>query len=362
MNEVSDEIKIDKKTIYEAAHDMVKCAKAINLIYVLDNKSGFARKKTSKEFCYFDETKKIKDKITLERISKLRIPPAWENVWICKKDNGHLQVTGFDKLGRKQYRYHSLWNAIRKQTKFFRLREFGLLIPVIRKKIEKDLSLKGFPQVKILAAVVSLLERTNIRVGNAFYEKLYGSFGLTTLKKRHLVIKGTQLRFSFKGKKGVQHTITLRSKRLSQIIKGCKDIQGKALFEFYDHNGVIHCIDSGMVNAYISTATGGEFTAKDFRTWAGSLSALAAFNELGSFETNTEMNQKIHSAFEITAKQLGNTATVCKNYYVHPIIVELYKEKKLAKYFGKLKFSETVDGQTALMPVEKVLLKILKNS
>ncbi|MCY7291140.1 MAG: DNA topoisomerase IB, partial [Ferruginibacter sp.] len=231
-----------------------------------------------------------------------------------------------------------------------------------RKQIKKDLSLKGFPQEKILAAVVSLLERTNIRVGNSFYEKLYGSFGLTTLHNRHIVVSGTQLRFSFKGKKGVKHNITLKSKILSRIVKECKDIPGKELFEFYDDNGNIHSIDSGMVNNYISTITGGEFTAKDFRTWAGTVSALAAFNELGSFETATEMNQKIHSAFEKTAKQLGNTVTVCKNYYVHPVIVDLYKENKLEKYLNELEVIETADGQKELMPIEKVLLKILNNS
>jgi len=362
MAELIDKIKIGKKTIHTLAHNMIKTAKAADLVYVLDDKSGFSRKRTSEVYSFFDGSKKINDKTILERISKLRIPPAWENIWICKLENGHLQATGLDKLGRKQYRYHILWNTIRTQTKFFRLREFGSLIPVIRKQIEKDLTLKGFPQEKILAAVVSLLERTNIRVGNAFYEKLYGSFGLTTLKNKHLVINGTQIQFSFKGKKGVQHNITLKSKRLSQIIKGCKDIPGKALFEFYDDEENINSIDSGMVNSYIGKITGGEFTAKDFRTWAGTLSALKAFNELGRFETIIEMNQKIHTAFEMTAKQLGNTPTVCKNYYVHPLIVELYKERKLEKYFGKLKITETIDGQKDLMPLEKILMKILKHA
>jgi DNA topoisomerase-1 len=362
MAELIDNLKIDKKTIRALAHDMAKSAKAVDLIYTLDHKSGFSRKLKGKAFSYYAGIKKIKDTITLDRIQKLRIPPAWENVWICKVGNGHLQATGFDALQRKQYRYHSLWNTIRKRTKFYRLKEFGLLIPVIRKQIEKDLALTGFPQEKIVAAAVSLLERTNIRVGNAFYEKLYGSFGLTTLKNKHIIVNGTQIRFSFKGKKGVQHDIKLKSKVLSRIIRGCKDIPGKELFEFYDENGNIHSIDSGMVNNYISTITGGEFTAKDFRTWAGTLSALAAFNELGSFETATDMNQKIHTAFDKAAKQLGNTATVCKNYYVHPVIVELYKEKKLEKYFDELEVAETADGRKELMPIEKVLLKILNHA
>lgn len=362
MGEVTDEIKITKKIIHALAHDMAKSAKAADLIYTPDDKPGILRKHNGKAFSYFDAAGKIKDKITIDRIKKLSIPPAWDRVWICKIANGHLQATGFDVLERKQYRYHSLWNTIRKQTKFYRLYEFGLVIPIIRKQIEKDLSLTGFPKEKILAAVVSLLERTNIRVGNAFYEKLYGSFGLTTLKNRHVVINGTQLRFSFKGKKGVQHDIALKSKILSRIVKGCKDIPGKELFEFYDDNGNIHSIDSGMVNNYISTITGGEFTTKDFRTWAGTVSALVAFSELGSYETTTEMNQKIPAAFDMVAKQLGNTRTVCKNYYVHPVIVELYKENKLRKYLDQLKVIEISDGQKELLPEEKVLLNILKHA
>lgn len=362
MEEIIDKIKIDKKTIHDLAHDMKKSAKAADLIYAIDSKPGFSRKNKGKTFIFLDGTKLIKDDTIIERIVKLSIPPAWTNVWICSKANGHLQATGLDSLSRKQYRYHSLWNTIRKQTKFYRLLEFGLLIPAIRKQIEKDLSLRGFPQEKILAAVVSLLERTNIRVGNMVYEKLYGSFGLTTLKNQQVVVKGVHLQFSFKGKKGVQHNITLTSKKLSRIVKGCKDIPGKELFEFYDDAGNVQCIDSGMVNSYISNITGGEFTAKDFRTWAGTVSALAVFNELGNYETATEMNQNIHKAVELAAKHLGNTPTVCKNHYVHPLIVELYKENKLKKYLKEIKVTEIVDGQKELTPIEKALINILQLS
>ena len=362
MEKVREKIIIGEKTVCEAIQNMVKSAEEADLIYCLDSELGFSRKNGGKMFSYFDGNKKINDRVTIERINKVGIPPAWQNVWICKNANGHLQATGFDVLQRKQYRYHYSWNKIRKQTKFNRLHAFGSLIPVIRKQIEKDLSLKGYPQKKILAAVVSLLERTNIRVGNAIYEKLYGSFGITTLKNQQVIVKGTQLRFSFKGKKGVQHNIKLSSRTLSRIVKGCKDIPGKDLFEFYDENGNIICIDSGMVNNYIKNITSGDFTAKDFRTWAGTISALGVFNELRSYGTATEMNQNIHAAFEMAAKQLGNSLTVCKNYYVHPIIVELYKENKLAKYLDKIKVLEMADGQKNLMPIEKVLLKILNHA
>ena len=361
MEKTVDKEKTEKSAIRGLADDLVKSAKEANLVYTHDGKSGFSRKKRGKIFYFFDGTQEIKDGVTIERINKLRIPPAWENVWICRIAEGHLQSTGTEELRRKQYRYHSLWIKTRNQTKFYRLREFGLLVPAIRKKIEKDLSLGGSPQDKILAAVVSLLERTNIRVGNEIYEKLYGSFGLTTLKNRQVVVKGTRLRFIFKGKKGVQHNITLKSKTLSRIIKSCKDIPGKDLFEFYDGNGAIKTIDSGMVNNYISKVTGGEFTTKDFRTWAGTVNALAAFSEIGCFKTASEMNQNIRAAFEMTAKQLGNSATVCKNYYIHPIVVELYKEKNLGKYLRDIKVTQANDGQKELMPIEKALLTILNH-
>jgi DNA topoisomerase-1 len=362
MDEGAEEIKIDKKTIRASLYDMVKSAKAVDLVYVSDNKPGFTRKRTGKTFYYFDGDKKIKDKDELERIKKLGIPPAWKDVWICKIANGHLQATGFDLLNRKQYRYHSSWSLVRKHTKFYRLYQFGKQIPVIRTKVEKHLSLPGFPQEKILATVVSLLERTNIRIGNSFYEKLYGSFGLTTLKNRHVAISGTQIRFAFKGKKGISHNITLKSRKLANIVKQCKDMPGKELFEFYDSDGNIHSIDSGMVNTYIRNVAEGEFTAKDFRTWAGTVSAVVAFNEAGSFESASEMNQKIAAAFDAVAKQLGNTRTVCRNHYVHPLIVDLYKEKKLEKYLAQLPVIEIIAGQKDLMAEEKLLLKILEKN
>lgn len=362
MNEVVEAIRINKRTIRASIHDMVKSAKAVDLVYVSDDNPGLVRKRVGKRFLYIDGDVKIKDKIELERIKKLSIPPAWENVWICKLDNGHLQATGYDLLKRKQYRYHASWNLIRKHTKFYRLLEFGKQITSIRTTIEKHLSLRGFPKEKILGAVISLLDQTNIRVGNSSYEKLYGSFGLTTLKNRHIKVTGTKLHFTFKGKKNIKHKITLKNKKLARIIKACKDIPGKDLFGYYDTDGNSHDITSGMVNDYIRSLTGGEFTAKDFRTWAGTVTALNAFNEIGGFETKTEMNHKVATAYDMVARELGNTRTVCKNYYVHPVIVNLYKEKKLKKYFTQLKIIELKDENEAIMPVEKILLKILEKN
>jgi len=360
MFEITTDIKLNKRTIRSGIKDVVKSAKSVALEYVNDTQPGFLRRRNGKNFYYLDGKKKVDDKNQLERIKKLVLPPAWEDVWICKLENGHLQATGYDMLKRKQYRYHTNWNLVRNHTKFYRLLDFGKQLPLIREHLEKDLALTGYPQEKVLAVVVSLLERTNIRVGNSFYEKLYGSFGLTTLKNKHVDITGNQLHFTFKGKKGVKHSISLNSKRLSRIVKGCKDIPGKELFEYYDNEGEIHTVDSGMVNQYIRTISNGDFTAKDFRTWAGSVQAFVAFKELGDYESETEKKQKIAAALDMVASQLGNTRTVCRKYYVHPVLSELYEGKKLGKYFDLLEDKRNELKNTGLIPEEHMLMKILE--
>src|SRR5688500_9444692 len=244
-------IQLPKRKINSILKDAAKCAEAVNLLYVTNLDPGITRIRKGKDFEYYFKDKKITDEEELLRIKRLVIPPAWEDVWICKLHNGHLQATGVDIKKRKQYRYHPAWNSLRNQTKFYRMLEFGKVLPDIRLQLEKDLSLSGLPVEKVLATVVSLMERTNIRVGNCFYEKLYGSFGLTTFKDKHVDIQGTQIRFSFKGKKGVHHDISIKNKKLSAIVKRCKDIPGKELFQFIDDNGDRRSIDSGMVNEYI---------------------------------------------------------------------------------------------------------------
>jgi DNA topoisomerase-1 len=246
-----------------------------------------------------------------------------------------------------------LWN----HTKFFKMAEFGRQLPLIRSQVDKDLSLPGYPQEKVLALVVSLMERTSIRVGNAFYEKLYGSFGLTTLKDRHVSVNGTQVHFSFRGKKGIKHEIDLRSKKLARIVQGCKDIPGKELFAYYNESGNISSVDSGMVNNYIKTISGGDFTAKDFRTWAGTVQALLALKELGDFNSESKMNKKIVAAIDLVARQLGNTRAVCKKYYVHPLLIEMYKEKQLQSFWDKM---ESIEPEKGFSPEEQILLQILE--
>jgi len=363
VTETGEEIKITNRKIKSIGSDPEKTAKAINLVYVSDTDPGITRVKSGEKFQYFFKDKKITDDEELLRIKHLVIPPAWINVWICPKENGHLQATGVDVKGRKQYRYHADWNKFRNQTKFYRLHEFGKVLPAIRLQLEKDLSLPTLGQEKVLAAVVSLMERTNIRVGNNMYEKLYGSYGLTTLKDKHVEIQGTKLKFSFKGKKGVMHDISIKNNKLSKIVKQCRDIPGKELFQYFDENGERHSIDSGMVNEYIKTISGGsDFTAKDFRTWAGTVQALLALKSIGCCDTVTETKKKIVEALDIVSQHLGNTRTVCKKYYVHPLILSLYESRELEKYTADLDKIEKNDNKSDLTPEEKVLMKILESN
>ncbi len=358
-----EEIKIPKRKIRSIGSDPEKTAKAINLVYVSDTDLGITRVKNGEKFQYLLKDNKIEDDEELLRIRHLVLPPAWTNVWICPKENGHLQATGLDVKGRKQYKYQSDWNKFRNQTKFYRLHEFGKVLPAIRLQLEKDLSSPTLGQEKVLAALVSLMERTNIRVGNNFYEKLYGSYGLTTLKDKHVKIEGSKLKFSFKGKKGVLHDISIKSNKLSKIVKQCRDIPGKELFQYFDENGVKHSIDSGMVNEYIKKITGGsDFTAKDFRTWAGTVQALLALRSFGCCDTVTETKRKIVEALDQVSTHLGNTRTVCKKYYVHPVILSLYESKELEKYTAELDKIEKDDNKADLTAEEKVVMKILESN
>ncbi|MGV8962209.1 MAG: DNA topoisomerase IB [Candidatus Saccharimonadaceae bacterium] len=354
-------IELTPKQIAKIINDPVKTAKAVNLIHVCDSEVGILRQKWGQGFRYSLEGEKLTDKNHIERIKKLVIPPAWKDVWICTLDNGHLQVTGLDDKNRKQYIYHPVWIALRDQTKFYRMIQFAHALPDIRLNLEKDLALHGLKQRKVLSTVVSLMERTNIRVGNEVYEKLYGSYGITTLKDRHYKGNGTKLRFTFKGKKGVNHDITFTNRRLARIVQQCKEIPGKELFQYYDQEGNRQPIDSGMVNDYIKEISGHDFTAKDFRTWAGTVNAFLALNELGIAETETERKKLIVSALDRVASLLGNTRTVCRKYYVHPLILQLYETQSLKKYLKQLDNIEKNDKKTGLTNEEEVILTLLEN-
>lgn len=332
-------------------------ARAAGLRYAVHSAKGYFRRKKGSSFYYIDEeNNRIKDKEVLERIQKLVIPPAWEEVWISPYENGHLQVTGIDAKGRKQYRYHSQWNKIRNQSKFFRLRRFAKALPLIREQVEKDLNRKGLPYEKVIALVIKLIELTNIRIGNEAYKKLYGSFGLTTLRDRHVHFDKSKVYFDFKGKKGVMHKISLQSKKMANLVKKCRDIPGHDLFQYYDDDGKHHSIGSEDVNHYLKEITAEDFTAKDFRVWAGSVNALCAFQEIGEHATLSDCKKKTIEVIDAVAAKLGNTRTVCRKYYVHPTVIASYEKGSIWHYVPKkAKVSDTLTAE------EMQLLKLLEN-
>lgn len=349
------------KKLEKIGRDPVITAKAAGLRYVSDSTPGYTRKKSGKGFSFYDADGKIvKDKELISRFNHLVIPPAYTNVWISPHENGHLQFTGTDAAGRKQYRYHPEWNKLRNQSKYHRLQLFASYLPAIRKQVDKDLNRPNLDHQKVVALVVRVMELTSIRVGNESYKKLYGSFGLTTLMNRHVKIEGSDINFDFKGKKGVFHKVALHSKKLARLVKQCRDIPGKELFQYYNEDGTRCSVGSGDVNNYLKEITGEDFTAKDFRTWSGSVSALYAFKDAGEFDTISECKKKIVSVLDEVAINLGNTRTVCKKYYVHPTVLKSYEEGTIFKYIQKL--DEDKDVNTAeLNMAEKALLDLLEN-
>ena len=353
-------LTLTHRELLKADKDYEKAAHAVNLVYVRDNMPGIHRFKKGKGFTYVMEERTLRDKDQLKRIRKLAIPPAWTEVWICPLDNGHIQATGLDIRKRKQYRYHSLWGHVRSETKFHRLYEFGKLLPRLRSQLQADLQIRELSQEKVLATVISLMERTYIRVGNNEYEKQNGSYGLTTLKDKHVAISQDNIVFSFKGKKGIEQHISLKNKRLAKTVQQCRDIPGKELFQYYDAEGNRKSIDSGMVNQYIKDVSGYDCSAKDFRTWAGSLHALQAFRLLGEAPNATENKKNILSALDEVSKKLGNSRAVCKKYYVHPVLLQLYEENNLNAYLKELDRPEAPSNKSGLTTAESVLMKILK--
>jgi DNA topoisomerase-1 len=344
-----DFLRVDKD--YEAA------ASLIDLRYVSDKDEGITRIKKGKGFTYCYKNKAVHDPKTLDRIHSLVIPPAWTNVWISPSADGHIQATGTDVRGRKQYRYHPRWSALQQETKFHRMIEFGKVLPDLRTKLQRDLSQTGFPESKVMAMIISLMEKTLIRIGNEGYEKMYGSYGLTTLKNNHVNVRGDQVTFSFRGKKGVYHTIKMKSKKFARILKQCKAIPGKELFQYYDENGEVRKVDSGKVNQYLKDCLQMDFTTKDFRTWAGTLSMLEALKDFPPCSRKSEFQKNIVTAFKTVSSRLGNTVAVCKKYYVHPEIIKMYQDQTLADHLvNEGSQSQSTGG---LSCEEETLMKIL---
>ncbi|AEW02080.1 DNA topoisomerase I [Niastella koreensis] len=353
--------KVTHRQYLKINRDYAKAATLADLVYVSDGEPGIVRTKKGKGYMYAYAGKVIRKKEDLKRIRSLAIPPSWTSVWICTRANGHIQATGLDLRNRKQYRYHPLWSVMRNETKFHRMAEFGKALPALRQRLESDLSQRSLTASKVIATVVSLMAQTYIRVGSGEYEKQNGSHGLTTLKDKHVVIAGDTIKFSFKGKKGVSHNITLKSKRLARIVKNCREIPGAELFQYYDDEGHKHPIDSGMINSYIKETTGSDFTSKDFRTWAGSINLLRSLQAMGEAVTQTEQKKNIVAALDEVSLKLGNTRTVCKKYYVHPGLIALYEENSLNKYLKKLEGEESPETTIGLHADEQILMKILQS-
>ncbi len=302
-----------------------------DLHYVDDTQPGITRKRLRGTFRYFaPDGKRIVDQDEIQRINALAVPPAYVDVWICADPRGHLQATGRDARGRKQYRYHARWREVRDASKYSRLQAFGLALPKLRKQLETRLAAPGFSRDKVMATVITLLDATLIRVGNTQYAKDNRSYGLTTLRSRHVDVSGTTITFQFRGKSGVEHQISVKDRRLARIIKRCLEIPGQNLFQYLDEDGVRHSITSSDVNAYLKTLTGADFTAKDYRTWAGSALALAVLREL-HWEPESDAKRHVVDMVKNVAKQLGNTPAVCRKCYIHPAVLEGFMLGALAQ-------------------------------
>ncbi|WP_053971680.1 DNA topoisomerase IB [Mangrovimonas sp. ST2L15] len=350
------DIKISKRLLLKMANEPQAIIEKFNLIYVHQGRLSIKRKKSPNGFIYLKKGKQLQSKKQLDRIKALVIPPAWEKVRITHLKNGHLQAVGRDARSRKQYRYHPLWTKLRNQTKFYKMAEFGGSLSQIRERTDQDLKMEGWPKDKVLALVINLMEETRIRIGNSYYAKNNKSYGLTTLRSKHVHLYRNKMYFEFVGKKGKQHKVTLRNKKLIKLIMQCEEIPGWELFQYFDENGEKRTIDSGMVNEYLFEITGRNFTAKDFRTWSGSLVFFEALRELELPTNEKEIKANLITAYDVTSKALGNTRSVCQKYYVHPCLPEAYINESLFDTQVK----KEKNNHQGLSENEWVLLNLIK--
>ena len=356
-------LRAEKKKIdeIEIAPDPVEVAEEAGLRYVSDEQPGYTRKRKGDDFEYFDtEGKRIRDETRLLRIRRIGIPPAYTDVWICPSANGHIQATGRDARGRKQYRYHERWREVRDENKYDRMIVFGKALPKIRRRVNRDLKLRGLPREKVLATVVQLLGRTFIRVGNEEYAKENKSFGLTTMRNRHVDVTATKLKFSFRGKSGKEHEVDVTDRRLAKIIRELQDLPGQEVFQYLNGDGERRKVTSEDVNDYLHEITGEEFTAKDFRTWAGTVLAAIALNAQEAFENKTQAKKNVKDAISAVAKVLGNTPAICRKCYVHPAVLETYLDGAMIEGL-KQKTEETLERKAGdLKSQEAAVLTFLQ--
>jgi DNA topoisomerase I len=340
--------------------DSVASAREAGLRYSSDQKPGITRVRAGRGMTYRDrDGKTVRDRATLARIKALAVPPAWTNVWICPHSSGHIQATGRDARGRKQYRYHSKWREQRDATKYDRMVAFGRSLGKIRRRTSREMNRPGLSREKVLGAVVRLLETSLIRVGNDEYAEENHSFGLATMRDRHARMNGSTVQFSFRGKSGVAHAIDIKDRRLSRIVKQCQELPGQELFQYVDGEGKIRDVTSEEVNEYLREIAGSDYTAKDFRTWAGTVLALVALREYAEFDSVVEAKKNVVRAIEAVAKRLGNTPTVCRECYIHPKIIESYLEGNLLSTLRQRAASE-MKHLSGLRPEEAAVLALLE--
>jgi DNA topoisomerase I len=370
---VRPEVKVLRRMAHEAgrshrrtkrevsATDSVQSAKSAGLRYVSDTSPGIRRKKAGTGMVYIDtDGQQIHDAEVLARIKSLAIPPAWRDVWICPIAHGHMQATGIDARGRKQYRYHPRWREVRDETKYDRMLSFGRMLPKIRRRVGRDLRRPGLPREKILAAVVRLLETTLIRVGNEEYARQNDSFGLTTMRDRHVDVSGATLKFEFRGKSGITHAIDLTDRRVAKIVKQSQDLPGYELFQYVDEDGARRSIDASDVNGYLKEIAGEDFTAKDFRTWAGTVLAARALQEFQAFDSQAQAKRNVMQAIESVAKRLGNTKAVCRKCYIHPAVINLYMDGSLLQTLTHRVKKELMRSLHGLPAEEAAVLALLQ--
>jgi DNA topoisomerase I len=342
--------------------EAMDAAEGAGLRYVSDDRPGYTRKAKGDDFEWFDaDGKPIRDEQRLLRLKRLAIPPAWTAVWICPAPNCHLQATGRDARRRKQYLYHERWREVRDENKYDRIISFGKALPKIRRRVAKDLKLPGLPRNKVLATVVQLLERTFIRIGNEEYARENKSFGLTTMKDRHVEVKGAKLRFRFRGKSGREHDVDVTDRHIAKIISKLQDLPGQDLFQYVDDGGEIRDVTSQDVNEYLREITGEDFSAKDFRTWAGTVLTAMALNAQEKFENQKQAKSNIKTAISAVAKILGNTPAICRKCYVHPAVLESYLDQKSIEGLKAMAEDALERENVDLRSSEAAVLKFLKS-
>lgn len=354
---------MDLSLLMGIAADPALAAKKADLRYVSDDEPGYSRKRKGKGFAYYSLAgKHLKGERLIRRFESLVIPPMWEDVWICKDINGHIQATGYDAKGRKQYIYHEKWREVRDRAKFGSLIAFGEALPTLREQLEKDLKLKGMPREKVMAAVTKLLEKTLIRVGNREYAEKNDSYGLTTMRRKHVEVDGKTVEFDFVGKSGKEHQIVLEDRQLARIVKDSYEIPGYELFKYYDEDGEKRVVDSADVNAYLQEAMHGAFTAKDFRTWAATVLSAEILCE-GDCPEEVEGRAKvIITSVKNVAKHLGNTPAVCRSSYIHPLILESYEAGGFRADFGKARKKIRRRSLNRMSKSEAAVLEFLKEA